>query len=98
VLPDREEARRPPEIVLEIIHTAPLIDKLDVNAVMGIPEVWVFRNGAFTIHVLDGATGRYVVRASSERVPGLDFAMVARYAVREDTPEALWEFEGELGG
>jgi Uma2 family endonuclease len=85
-----------PEIVLEVIHTAPLIDKLDVYAAFGIAEVWVFRSGAFTIHVLDAARGRYETRADSERMPGLDFGMVARYAVREDTPEALWEFEGEI--
>lgn len=85
-----------PEIVLEVVHTAPLVDKLDVYAAFGVAEVWVFRNGAFTVHVLTTDASAYDVRASSALVPGLDFDMVARYAVREDTPRALREFEAEI--
>src|SRR5262245_51856790 len=43
-----------PDIVLEVIHTNPLLDKLDVYAGFGVPEVWLFRNGAFEIHRLAG--------------------------------------------
>jgi Uma2 family endonuclease len=82
-----------PEIVLEVVHTSPLVDKLDVYAGMGVPEVWVFRDGAFAIHLLDRAQGRYATVSRSPLLPGLDFAIVARYAVREDTPLALREFE-----
>src|SRR5258708_4582940 len=85
-----------PEIVLEVIHTSPLVDKLDVYGGVGVGEVWVFRDGAFTIHVLDRAQGGYIVRPSSPLLPGLDFAVVARYAVREDTPQALREFEADV--
>src|SRR6266496_1292575 len=37
-----------PEIVLEVIHTAPLLNKLEVYAGFGIAEVWVFKDGGFT--------------------------------------------------
>ena len=37
-----------PELVIEVVHTTPLIDKLDVYSAFGIAEVWVFRNNAFT--------------------------------------------------
>jgi Uma2 family endonuclease len=87
-----------PEIVLEVIHTSPLIDKLDVYAGMGISEVWVFRDGAFTIHVLDRAQSGYNVRSFSPLLPDLDFATVARLALREDTPQALREFEEYVRG
>jgi len=87
-----------PEIVLEVIHTTPLIDKLDVYAAMGVAEVWVYANRAFALFELDGASGRYAPRASSTRLPSLDFALVARYAPREDTPRALREFEAEIDG
>jgi Uma2 family endonuclease len=86
-----------PEIVIEVIHTAPLLNKLDVYAPMGIAEVWVFRDGAFTVYVL-GSAGAYAERRGSALVPGLDFAMLARYATREDTPQALREFEAEIRG
>ena len=88
-----------PEIVLEVVHTTPLLNKLDVYRAFGIAEVWVFRSGAFTVCVL-GTTGaaaeRYEVRTSSPRLPGLDFGALARFAVREDTPQALREFEAEI--
>jgi Uma2 family endonuclease len=87
-----------PEIVLEVVHSTPLVDKLSVYAAFGVAEVWVFRSGAFTIHALDRASGRYAVRPDSALVTGLDFACVARFAQRDDTPRALREFEALLRG
>lgn len=86
-----------PQIVLEVVHSAPLIDKLDVYLAFGVAEVWIFRDGAFRVHVLDRSTGRYELRAASVLMPTLDLNVVARYAVREDTPQALREFEREIG-
>jgi Uma2 family endonuclease len=85
-----------PEIVLEVIHSSPLLDKLDVYLAMNIREVWVFQDGAFKIHELDRARNAYVVRPHSTLVPTLDFARIARFAMREDTPQALREFEAEI--
>ena len=42
--------------------------------------------------------GRYAVRASSTLLPGLDFGILARYAVREDTPQALREYDAAVRG
>jgi Uma2 family endonuclease len=85
-----------PEIVLEVIHTSPLLNKLDVYAGFGVPEVWVFRDGAFVLFAFDRPTGRYAQVPRSALIPDLDFAMIARYAVRADTPQALRELEAEL--
>jgi Uma2 family endonuclease len=86
-----------PEIVLEVVHRSPLLDKLDIYRGFGVPEVWVFQDGAFTIHVLDAASARYDARAISTIIPDLDFRVLARYALREDTLQALREFEKEVG-
>jgi len=93
-----EELRDYPHIVLEVVHSSPLLNKLEVYAPMGIQEVWVFRDSAFQIYALDAGGAAYGNRASSTLLPALDFAMVARYAVRADTPRALREFEKEIGG
>lgn len=85
-----------PELVLEVIHTSPLLNKLDVYASMGIPEVWIFKDGAFAISELDRARGTYAARAESAFLPDLDLALVARYAMREDIAQALREFEAEI--
>ncbi len=50
-----------PEVVLEVIHRSPLLNKLDVYLRFGVPEVWVFRDGAFTVHVLDAETEKATV-------------------------------------
>lgn len=83
-----------PQMALEVIYSAPLVNKLDVYAGLGFPELWVFRKGAFTIYELAPPT--YVVRANSRFMPDLDFAVLARYVLREDVTKALREFEAEL--
>ena len=86
-----------PQMALEVIHSVPLLDKRKVYAAMGVLELWVFEKGAFTLYGLDGPTETYIERAASVFFPKLDFAIVARYAVREDTLAALREFAAEVG-
>ena len=85
-----------PEIVLEVIHTSPLLNKLEVYAGFGVQEVWVFKDGAFILYGFDPTTGSYTQLERSRLLPALDFAMIARYALRPDTPRALRELEAEL--
>lgn len=87
-----------PEIVLEVIHTSPLLNKLEVYAGFGVAEVWLFKDGGFRLYALEPAAGAYHRVERSTLLPGLDFAMIARYAIRSDTPQALREFETELRG
>jgi Uma2 family endonuclease len=85
-----------PQIVLEVIHTNPLLNKLDVYAAMGVAEVWVFKEGAFHLHLLDAGAKAYRAVRRSALLPELDFEALARYAVRTDTPQALREFKREI--
>jgi Uma2 family endonuclease len=85
-----------PQIVLEVVHSAPLLDKREVYAAMGVSELWVFAERAFTLYGLDRATEAYAVMTRSVLLPGLDFAVVARYAIREDTLAALREFAADI--
>jgi Uma2 family endonuclease len=91
-----KELARAPEIVIEVIRTSPLLDKLAVYLALGVQEVWVYRSGVLAAHVLDPDASRYVARASSAILPSLDLAMVARYVQRKDTMHALREFEAEV--
>ncbi len=87
-----------PEIVLEVIHTSPLLNKLAVYAGFGVAEVWTFKDGAFRLHALDAAAGTYRVVERSPLLPDLDFELLARHALRLDTPQALRDFESALRG
>jgi Uma2 family endonuclease len=78
-----------PDIVLEVIHASPLLDKLELYRGMGIPEVWLFRDSAFELYRLED--GRYQRIDRSGFLPELDFVLLARLAVRPDQDEALNE-------
>ncbi len=84
-----------PDIVLEVIHTNPILDKLHVYRGFAVPEVWLFRTGAFELYRLTGETYERVER--SKFLPDLDFAVIAMLAVREDQHQALHELKRLLG-
>lgn len=83
-----------PDIVLEVIHASPLLDKLRVYQGFGVPEVWLFRKGAFELYRLGGDAYERIERSGF--LPELDFALIARLAVREDQHEALDELRAML--
>jgi Uma2 family endonuclease len=83
-----------PDIALEVIHTNPLLDKLHVYRGLGVPEVWLFRNGAFELYRLAGNAYERIERSGF--LPELDFALLAQLAVREDQDEALLELRETL--
>lgn len=85
-----------PDIVLEVIHESPILDKLHVYEGFEVPEVWLFENGAFRIFRLK--EGRYEKIEGSTFLPGLDFSLIARFASREDQHEALREMRAILRG
>lgn len=80
-----------PDIVLEVIHTSPILDKLHVYAGLAIPEVWLWKDGAFEVQLL-GESGTYERKHRSALLPMLDFEVLARYVPREDQDVALIEF------
>ncbi|MBX3229552.1 MAG: Uma2 family endonuclease [Labilithrix sp.] len=77
-----------PDIVFEVIETTPLVDKLEVYDGFGIPEVWIFEDGAFTIHRRK-ASGGYVLATKSALLPELDFRRIAKLAAMKDQQSAL---------
>jgi len=86
-----------PDIVFEVICASPLLDKLHVYDGLGIPEVWLFEDGAFAIH-RRRAEGGYARVERSVLLPALDFALVARFVTREDQDVALREFAAAVRG
>jgi Uma2 family endonuclease len=81
-----------PDIVLEVIEASPLLDKLAVYDGFGVPEVWIFEDGAFTIHRRKASSG-YVRSARSARLPELDFTLLAKLARESDQQAALEALE-----
>lgn len=87
-----------PDVVLEVIHTSPLLDKLHVYTGFAVPEVWLFKAGAFELHALREHQGgqAYERVQRSAILPDLDFALIASFATREDQHVALRELRDRL--
>jgi Uma2 family endonuclease len=83
-----------PDIVLEVTHESPLLDKLYVYSGFEVPEVWLFEKGRFRLFGLKDGT--YVAMKHSRLLPQLDFALIARFALREDQRIALQELRDIL--
>jgi Uma2 family endonuclease len=80
-----------PDVVLEVIHASPILDKLHVYDGLEVPEVWLWQDGTFELY-RRRAGGGYDRVERSAYFPQLDFAVVARYVAREDQDVALLEF------
>ena len=83
-----------PDIVLEVIHTNPLLDKLYVYQGLAVPELWIFKEGAFELYSLTDAGYQRIER--SRFLPDLDFTLIAGLARREDQHLALQELRSAL--
>lgn len=66
-----------PDIAVEIVVTKPDLDKLEVYRRLGVREVWLWEDGALSVHVL--GRDRYELRSSSAVLPDLDVAHLASY-------------------
>ena len=90
----RGAERLVPDIALEVVVTAPAIDKLEVYRGLGVREVWMFRNGAFQLFCLRGE--RYQPLDRSEVFPEIDLERLAHFAMEPDQHAALRAFREEL--
>lgn len=84
-----------PDLAIEVIWTSGGLDRLDVYRGLGVREVWIWENNTLTAHSLRG--DRYEPVASSELVPGIDLAAIARLiAAGEPQSETLRAYRRTL--
>ncbi len=84
-----------PDLAIEVIWTSGGLDRLEVYRGLGVREVWMWRDHTITVHALRG--GGYVEVTSSELVPGIDLALVARLiAAGDPQSETLRAFRRAL--
>ena len=87
----------PPDIVLEIDHTSPSLDKFPIYAALGVPEIWRLSKGKVQIHLLseDG----YVESTTSLAFPFLPSDALSRFlaqGLREGERKATRAFRAWL--
>jgi Uma2 family endonuclease len=70
----RSEKTRP-DLAIEVIWTSGGINKLEIYRKLGVAEVWIWRRGQITPHLLRGET--YEPVAHSQALPGIDLRQLA---------------------
>lgn len=90
------EVRRPkrPDLAIEVVWTSGGLDKLDIYRELAVREVWFWRRGRITVHVLRGKSYEEVAR--SEVLPGIDLVQLARFLGRPMTSQAIRAYRAAL--
>lgn len=83
-----------PDLAIEVVWTSEVGAKLEVWRGLGVPEVWVWRQGRITVHLLRDAA--YVESDRSAAFPDLDLVLIARLVPRPDQIAALRELRDAL--
>lgn len=84
------EVKEIPDIAIEVTISSGGIDKLAVYQVLGVPEVWFWQGGKFSLYRL--REQGYEVIAKSEFIPELDLSLLARYVRPSDQFQAVKDF------
>lgn len=78
-----------PDLAIEVAWTPGGLDKLEIYARLKVPEVWIWSDGAITVHVLE--EGGFVVAERSRVFPELDIRRFATFLDRPTQTEAVRE-------
>ncbi len=80
----------PPDLAVEVEVTARFLQRLPIYAALRFPEVWHYRRGVLTVHLLDHA-GAYAVAPRSACLPELPLAALEEFLrKRGATDETSW--------
>jgi Uma2 family endonuclease len=93
VFGDARAAQRP-HLAIDVVWTSGGIGKLEIHRALGVREVWFWRRGAITVHVL--RAGAYAETPRSEALPGISIEEVASYLDRPSTSQAMRDYRDAL--
>ncbi len=79
-----------PDLAIEVVWTSGRIDKLAIYRKLGVTEVWFWKRGTLTPHVLRDA--HYEEQVASAVLPGLDIALLVSFLDRPTASEAIRAF------
>ena len=87
------EADRP-HLAIEVVWTSGGLRKLDIYVKLGVREVWFWRKGRITVHVLSG--DQYLEATTSGVLPGIDLVQLCTYLDRPTASQAIREYRAAL--
>ncbi len=83
-----------PDLAVEVALSSGGMDKLSLWASLGVPELWVWQNGA--LHVFQLQDGRYAPATDSSFLPGFPFHFLPEILEMKNGSEAVREFRRRL--
>jgi Uma2 family endonuclease len=84
-----------PDIAVEVVLSSGLVDKLEVYRGLGVPEVWVHKDGALLVYRLEH--GSYREQSRSDVLPTLDLGHLASFVrLGAKQSAAVREYRSEL--
>jgi Uma2 family endonuclease len=83
-----------PDLAIEVVWTSGGLNKLEIYRKLGVKEVWFWRRGKLTVHVLRG--DQYVHVPVSEVLPGMDLDELVTYVDRPTTSQAIRDYRAAL--
>jgi Uma2 family endonuclease len=83
-----------PDLAIEVVWTSGGIDKLSVYAKLAVREVWFWRRGRITAHVLQGEG--YREAHESAVLAGIDLDELSRHLDRPTASQAIREYRAAL--
>jgi Uma2 family endonuclease len=89
----RVEGRRP-DLAIEVVWTSGGIDKRDLYRRFGVPELWFWRGGRISVHVLRPRGYQQV--SGSELLPGIDLDELVSFLDRPTTSQAMRAYRAAL--
>lgn len=83
-----------PDLAIEVVWTSGGVKKLEIYAKLGVREVWFWRRGRISVHVLD-ADG-YSEALGSTVLPGIDLEQLVSFLDRPSASQAMREYRAAL--
>lgn len=89
-----DQKKEIPDLAIEVILSSGMVDKLDIYRGLGVPEVWVWEAGVFTLYHL--RSQGYEVIPQSELLPNCDIELLAQHVQPDTQFDAMLSYRKEL--
>jgi Uma2 family endonuclease len=83
-----------PHLAIEVVWTSGGLRKLAIYQKLGVQEVWFWRKGRISVHVLSGE--QYLEAATSSVLPGIDLVQLCTYLDRATASQGMREYRAAL--
>jgi Uma2 family endonuclease len=90
-------SRKPfPDLAIEVIITSGLVNRIDIYQGLGIPEIWIWKQGQLTIQQLNPEQTEYQPTDHSQLFPELDLALLSRFINPQEEPQMIRAFRDSI--